>query len=240
VVILIGGLKSDTGKSTIAVHLAAWLDEQRKQVAFVDADTEQGNGAAWIGVASPGVSVYMVGDAETSLRRVTQIVAEHCVIDGPSDNPDFTRSLMGLADAVVMPTGPWQADRSALRQTVHTLGQVQQARQGKPVGLIVLNHLLGRTRLATGALFAAKELEVPVARTSLGLRTAYANARWQGSVVWRMAGDASAAAEEMHALLAEALPDEGPQPTAPRFAEIPPTKWDLTQQPESLPYAARA
>jgi hypothetical protein len=48
---------------------------------------------------------------------------------------------------------------------------------------------------------------VPVARTFLLSRSAYANARWQGAVVWRMSHEASAA-EEMQAFLAEAFPGD--------------------------------
>ncbi|MBN2562091.1 MAG: hypothetical protein JXQ75_14290 [Phycisphaerae bacterium] len=204
-VIVIASLEPDTGKSTIAVHMAAWLHEQMRSVAFVDADSAQRGGSAWVRLACPGIPVHPITGPVDALDLIPQIEAEHCVVDAPSGDPVLNWSLMMVAEIVIVPCGAGRDDPSQLQKTVRALSRVRGVRQGNPSALLVMNQVRARDLSATETLFAVRELGLPVATTSLSLRMPYAKARSEGSVVWRMPGDASDAAEEMRSLFAEAL-----------------------------------
>ena len=49
--------KGGVGKSTLAVHLAAWWKEQGGDVALVDADA-QGSSSVWLREAAPTIPVF--------------------------------------------------------------------------------------------------------------------------------------------------------------------------------------
>jgi chromosome partitioning protein len=53
-ILALANSKGGVGKSTLAVHLAVWLHEKGRQVAFVDSDV-QGSSSAWLQEAAPEI-----------------------------------------------------------------------------------------------------------------------------------------------------------------------------------------
>src|ERR1017187_9323275 len=76
--------KGGVGKSTLAVHLAAWLTEKGKRVALVDVDV-LGSSSAWIKEASPQTALYRILTPDDVLEQLPNIQDEfeHVVVDGP-------------------------------------------------------------------------------------------------------------------------------------------------------------
>ena len=54
-IIAVANSKGGVGKSTTAVHLAAWLYEQGHTVTLADCDTQQSS-SEWIREAMPGIA----------------------------------------------------------------------------------------------------------------------------------------------------------------------------------------
>src|SRR6516225_11649360 len=53
-IIVVANSKGGVGKSTLAVHLAAWLHEQGHSVTLADCDTQHSS-SEWVGEAVPDV-----------------------------------------------------------------------------------------------------------------------------------------------------------------------------------------
>lgn len=205
--------KGGTGKTTLSVHTAAWLQDQGLRVAVIDAD-EQGSATQWLRQAAPDLPVHPYTTALDILQQGPRLAAEYdaVVADGPAALGTKTAALASIADLAVMPIMPSMLDIWASYRTARLIYRVRfhPKRKGRPKALTVLNRALSRTRLARVALAAIRKYGFPVSPVVLEARTAYAEACEQGTVVWRMGRKACRAAAEMNRLfelMLETLPD---------------------------------
>src|ERR1700744_2454775 len=76
-IIVIANSKGGVGKSTVAVHLAAWLFEQGHSVTLADCATQQSS-SEWIREAVPEIKAVR-------LENPDHILSELPVLDGESD-----------------------------------------------------------------------------------------------------------------------------------------------------------
>ena len=204
-IIALTNSKGGVGKSTLAVHLAVWIQEQGTKVALVDADV-QGSSSAWLKEASPELPLFRLATPDDILDQVPKIAAEfECVvIDGPAGLSELTRTILFLADVTFLPCGPSVLDLRAANDAIRVVRQVQTIRKGPPAALLVPNKLQIQYRLSRELLETAKALDIPAA-SGLKLRQAYADAAGQGTVVWRMGPRAQDAAQEIQTLFKELL-----------------------------------
>ena len=201
--------KGGVGKSTIAVHLAAWLHEQGVQVALVDADS-QGSSTEWLTEAQPEIPCYQWRTSKEILRGIEKLKAsvEVVVMDGPAGLNEATKTLMVLCDGILIPCGPSILDMRALQDALRVVKEVQQTREGGlPAVRLVPNKLQRRYRLSQELVYAIEDIDV-MGSQGLSLLSAYADAPGQGTVVWRMGSSARKAAKEMNQLFEEILNDE--------------------------------
>ena len=99
--------KGGVGKTTIAVHLAAWLAGKKRKVIFIDADPQQ-SASAWIKALPISIPLETLDDPEEIIRRVAKLAADadDIVIHGPTGLSETTRAIMVRADKVFLPCGP--------------------------------------------------------------------------------------------------------------------------------------
>jgi len=218
-IIVIANSKGGVGKSTLAVHLAAWLHEQGHSVTLADCDTQQSS-SEWAREAVPDVKAIRFADPNDILDRLPALgqQTDYVVADGPGSNTEISRALLLRADLALVPCKASMLEVRALALATNVLRQAQDIRRGKPRAMIVLS-MVGKTyRLTQDMKDAAAALELPLARTALTLKQIYADAPGQGAVVWQLGARGREAATEVEALFREVLPDACVRKSARRKA----------------------
>ena len=207
-IIAIANSKGGVGKSTIAVHLAAWLHEQGHRVTLADCDTQQSS-SEWIREAVPAINAVRLDNPDSILNELPMLnqEADFVIADGPGSQTETSRALLLRADLAILPCKASMLEVRALAKATEVLRQAQDIRAGKPSAIIVLS-MVGKTyRLTQDMKDAAAQLALPLADTPMILRQIYADAPGQGAVVWHMGSRAQDAATEVDQLFAEILPD---------------------------------
>jgi chromosome partitioning protein len=195
--------KGGVGKTTIAVHLAAWLVKKKRTVIFIDADP-QSSASQWIRELDLPIQLEQLSEPEELIHRIAKLAidANDIVIDGPAGLSTTTRAIMLRSDRVFLPCGPSILDLRAASQAVALLLEAQKSRKGPPTGTLIPNKLQKRGRLSREMLGAAEKLGVPLL-SGLSQRQSFADAAGQAKVVWQMGASALPASHEMQHLLKE-------------------------------------
>jgi chromosome partitioning protein len=195
--------KGGVGKTTIAVHLAAWLVKKKRTVIFIDADP-QSSASQWISELDLEIQLEKLSEPEEIIRRVAELAtdANDIVIDGPAGLSTTTRAIMLRSDRVFLPCGPSILDLRAASKAVLLLREAQKSRKGPPAGTIIPNKLQKRGRLSREMLGAAQKLGVPLL-AGLSQRQSFVDAAGQAKVVWQMGASALVASHEMQQLMKE-------------------------------------
>jgi chromosome partitioning protein len=216
-IITIANSKGGVGKSTLAVHLAAWLHEQGKRVTLADCDTQQSS-SEWIREAVPGVKAVRLDNPDIILNDLPNLHqdADFVVADGPGSQTETSRALLLRADLAIVPCKASMLEIRALAKATEVLRQAQDIRGGVPAAIIVLSMIGMHYRLTQDMKDAASALQLPLASKAMILRQIYADAPGQGAVVWNMGSRARDAASEVDELFREILPDVATKRIAPK------------------------
>jgi chromosome partitioning protein len=207
-IIAIANSKGGVGKSTLAVHLAAWLQKQGHRVTLADCDTQQSS-SEWIRESVPEIKTVRLDNPDEILNDLPLLNqdADFVVADGPGSQTETSRALLLRADLAIVPCKASMLEVRALAKATEVLRQAQDIRGGKPDAVIVLSMVGRNYRLTQDMKEAAAALGLPLATTAMILRQIYADAPGQGSVVWGMGTRAREAATEVEQLFRELLPD---------------------------------
>lgn len=206
-IIVVANSKGGVGKSTLAVHLAAWLSHQGYRVTLADCDTQQSS-SEWIREARPGVKTVRLDDSNTILNELPGLAqdADFVVADGPGSQTETSRALLLRGDLAIVPCKASMLEVRALAKATDVLRQAQDIRGGPPKAVIVLSMVGKNYRLTQDMKDAAAALSLPLASAAMILRQIYADAPGQGAVVWDMGARARDAADEADQLFREILP----------------------------------
>lgn len=207
-IITIANSKGGVGKSTLAVHLAAWLDRQGHTVTLADCDMQQSS-SEWIREAVPAVKTVRLDSPNEILNELPLLSQEtdYVVADGPGSQTETSRALLLRADMGIVPCKASMLEVRALAKATEVLRQAQDIRSGIPRAIIVLSMVGKNYRLTKDMKDAATALNLPLAATAMILRQIYADAPGQGQVVWNMGSRAAEAAREVEQLFRELLPE---------------------------------
>jgi chromosome partitioning protein len=207
-IITIANSKGGVGKSTLAVHLTAWLHKQGHSVILADCDTQQSS-SEWIREAVPQLKAVRLDSPNDILNELPVLSeeADYIVADGPGSQTETSRALLLRADMGIVPCKASMLEVRALAKATEVLRQAQDIRAGIPKAIIVLSMVGKNYRLTQDMKDAAKALNLPLADTAMILRQIYADAPGQGQVVWNMGSRAADAAKEVDQLFREILPE---------------------------------
>ncbi len=214
-IIVVANSKGGVGKSTLAVHAAAWLFDQGYRVTLADCDTQQSS-SEWIREARPEVNAVRLDNPDTILNELPVLAqdADFVVADGPGSQTETSRALLLRGDLAIVPCKASMLEVRALAKATDVLRQAQDIRGGHPKAVIVLSMVGKNYRLTQDMKDAAAALSLPLASTAMILRQIYADAPGQGAVVWDMGARARDAADEAGQLFREILPHAVRKPAA--------------------------
>ena len=128
-IIAIANSKGGVGKSTVAVHLAAWLFEQGHSVTLADCDTQQSS-SEWIREAAPQVNAVRLNNPDEILNELPLLNqnADFVVADGPGSQTETSRALLLRADLAIVPCKASMLEVRALAKATDVLRQAQDIR----------------------------------------------------------------------------------------------------------------
>ncbi len=205
-IIVLGGQKGGTGKSTTAVSLAAEYLRLGKSVALVDADP-QGTATTWVDTAAeaghPTPVFIRETKAEVLLDRIPELAEEHDIVlvDLPSELGQVQRAALVVADVVILPCGASAAEMWALTESTDL---VKEARTANPSlkAFVIQTRVQRATRAGKSLRDDLAAWGVTVLYQQLINRVAYRDAMAAGLGVTTMPG-ADDAAKEFSSLVEE-------------------------------------
>ena len=195
-IITIAQHKGGAGKTSLAAHLAAtWSVDKGRRVVLFDLDPQKSL-TQWFRMRSESLADentmtlvpsqgWRVQAELTRAKRDCDVI----VIDSPGRDDLGTRTAVRLADIVVMPVQPSPMDVWASKATLEMI-----AKEGT-AGLIVLNRLPSRAKLADDLIVDLKRGAVPIARSALGNRISFASSLVEGKGITETEPHSVAAAE---------------------------------------------
>lgn len=205
-ILAVAGQKGGSGKSLVAVNLAAEGVRRGLRVLLVDADP-QGSARTWqargveLGAETPAVvamdhTMHRPGQLDRLAAAVDLVV-----IDCPGRLGNVQASALGICDLAILPCAPDASDVWALAETAE-LVQDLQLRRPELRAAVLVNRLRAQTVLGRGAREAAESAGLPVLRAQLGDRAAYKRAFAAGAGVTTHA-PRDPSADEIRALFDE-------------------------------------
>jgi chromosome partitioning protein len=184
VIVAVVNQKGGSGKTTIALNLAAALSEQGRRVMLADADPQQ-TALDWAAVRDSPPPFQVIGMSKPILHRDLPRLAadyEDIIIDGAPRNYEVARSAIGAADLVAIPVQPSGADFWASRETVKLVREMHSFKETQ-ISVFVVSRRIGRTALGTGINDALAEFELPILKAGTTQRIVYAEALTAGTTV---------------------------------------------------------
>jgi chromosome partitioning protein len=208
-IIAVVGNKGGTGKTTLALNLAAGLAHRGAAVVIIDADPQQ-SAYQWRLTGTDDNGVPAVVAAAIGLEKTVRAMApahEHVVIDcPPSIKAPQAEQALRLAQVALVPVQPSPMD---LWATTHIARTIERLRLDNPAlrAQIVMSQLEPRTTLSRLMPDAAAELDLPVACTGIRRRSIHRHCALEGRSVFQAGKRGADAAAEINELIAEILTD---------------------------------
>jgi chromosome partitioning protein len=200
--------KGGAGKSTIAVHLARWLQRQKKSILLVDADGQR-TSSIWLESLENEIPFQVLQNPDELLDQVPKLTKQYewILIDGPATLSETTRALLLWADLALIPCQPAGVDLASASDTVRLVRQAQAIRNGLPKAVLFLNKAIKGTRLKDEAVAVLRQVEdIQLLDAIIHQRQIITDAFGQGATVFDLSGTpAGVARRELESLFKQAM-----------------------------------
>jgi chromosome partitioning protein len=206
-IVLIGGEKGGTGKSTLATNLAAWLAQQGRDVMLVDTDPQR-TASHWVDRRNQLPELPTVhcserhGNVFHALRDLAQRYEEVLVDAGGRDSEELRTALVAAHKVYV----PLKASQPDLETSVHMNELVKLARGMNPALEARVLICMAPTNPSIHESTEAQELltelpELIPSKVTVCERKVYRDAITEGRGITEMSNDKAKA--EIHRLVKE-------------------------------------
>lgn len=200
--------KGGAGKSTIAVHLARWLQKRKESVLVVDADA-QCSSSKWLARLEHDIPCQVLQDPDALLDELPKLAENYdwVIVDGPAALSETTRAVILAADLAVIPCQPTGVDLESASDTVRLVHQAHRIRRGEPKAVMFVNRAVKGTKLKDEAVEVLRLMpEVAVLDTVIHQRQIIADSYGQNATVFDLSGStAGIARREIEQLFKKAL-----------------------------------
>ena len=200
--------KGGAGKSTIAVHLARWLQRQKKSLLLVDADGQRSS-SIWLESLENEIPFQVLQNPDELLEQLPKLAKQYdwLLIDGPATLSETTRAMLLWADLALIPCQPAGVDLASASDTVRLVRQAQSIRNGLPKAVLFLNKAIKGTRLKDEAITVLRHVEdIQLLDAIIHQRQIITDAFGQGATVFDLPGTpASVARRELDSLFKQAI-----------------------------------
>ena len=198
--------KGGTGKTTLALNLAAGL-ARRGSTHLIDADPQRSI-TQWVGMGGGNSGLPAVAQLGGNPAAIlTRLARSHryVVVDcPPTVQGDAVAAIMRMAHLVLIPVLPSPID---LWASVDMAVAVNEARQQNPDlrACLVLNQLESRNALSRDMREAVAEFDVPVLVAAMQRRAAYRTAAVEGQSVYGVGKRGQQAVSDIEAIIEEVI-----------------------------------
>jgi len=203
---VIGSLKGGSGKSTVTFNLAVWLAMAEVDVMVIDADPQATLSDVAEVRAEEGFEPLVKVLGSTSLKDAASSQAEEVLIDVGTASMDNIRAALMVADRVLVPVPPSQADIWSTQRFIQFVRSVAKGNEPEIAGFINrgdTHHAVRETNEAAAALVSLPGIRFIKPR--LSQRTIYRRSFSEGLAVFEMQ-PRSKGAMEFNALIAALYP----------------------------------
>lgn len=190
-IVVVGGIKGGTGKTTLASNLAVLRSASGKKVLLVDAD-EQKSTSIWanqrdvLGIKTAWSTIQLGGKALRSQIQRMQSDYDDVIIDVGGRETTSLRAAISIADICIIPFKPRSLDIWTLSDVKALIAEMRPANLNLKV-FAMINQADAKGSDNEGTISILKECEeIKCIETTIGLRKAFANAASDGIGVSEM------------------------------------------------------
>ncbi len=204
-IVVVGGIKGGTGKTTIATNLAVLRSKNARKVLLVDAD-EQRSTSIWanqrdvMGIETNWSTIQLTGKAiYTQIGRMKPDY-DDIIIDVGGRETNSLRASIVVADICLIPFKPRSLDVWTLGDVKSVISEMRTANQ-KLLAFAIINQADAKGSDNDAALDILKECEeIKCLEFTIGSRKAFANAASDGLGVVEMKTQDKKAIQEIREL----------------------------------------
>ncbi|MES9816011.1 MAG: AAA family ATPase [Candidatus Thiodiazotropha sp.] len=203
---VIGSLKGGSGKSTVTFNLAVWLEMAEAEVLVIDADPQATLSDVSEVRTEEGYEPYLNIKNASALSRKKLAGYDEVLIDVGTSDIDSMKLALALADRVVIPVPPSQADIWSTQRFINFLDEAVDG--DRPDLLAFINradthHAIRESDEAAAALVSLSDVDY--IKNRLCQRTVFRRSFSEGLAVYEL-DPRGKGSKEFYALTAALYP----------------------------------